>query len=426
MTGDRPVAIRFLHLVQDSPLMDGILARFDEMVAHNRYLFRTEKARYTFRNITRRDRVEVFAAADRELARVLADGDTYDVLVLHSLYAVDPDLLSVLPDRVRVWWISWGYDLYGPHLIDTELFGERTAALRRELGRNGMGGFFKKGDLRDLGETLFFHPRPFSLIHERLRKRLARRRETDAERGTRERTALHRAIGRITYCSTTLPEEYELLAPKAFFTPRYIPFNYVTHDLFDAGTVESAPFCDGDGILIGNSATFENNHADVLEHLRRAPLPGGRIVVPLSYGDPVYGDRITQLGRELFGDRFHPVLDFLPFPQYAALLRSCPTALFGHERQQALGAVLIALWNGSTVFLSPTSVIYRHLKNLGVDVLSLSDDLPRRTAPTLLPRDTLLARRRIISREYSSATRVARMHAAIERIAREIPSTLAQ
>ena len=51
MTGERVARLRFLHLVLDSPLMDGVMARFDEMVARNRYLFRTEKPRYTFKNI---------------------------------------------------------------------------------------------------------------------------------------------------------------------------------------------------------------------------------------------------------------------------------------------------------------------------------------------------------------------------------------
>lgn len=419
MTGERVARLRFLHLVLDSPLMDGVMTRFDEMVAHNRYLFRTEKGRYTFKNIKRRDRVEVFAAADRELARELADGQAYDVLVLHSLYAVDIELLPAIPAGIRIWWISWGYDLYNRHLIDIELFGARTAALRRELDRERKGGFFKKGDLRDLGDMLFFHPHPFALIGERLRKRLARRRETAAEREARERTATERAVGRITYCSTTLPEEYEILARKEFFTPREIPFNYVTHDLFDAATIPTAPFCEGNGILIGNSATFENNHADILDLLRRTPPPGGEIVVPLSYGDPTYSERISRLGNELFGARFRPVTEFLPFPQYAALLRTCPVALFGHERQQALGAVLIALWNGAKVFLSPTSIIYRHLKNLGATVFSMTDDLNRETLATPLPRDTVLANRAIVSREYSSETRIARMRAAIDRIERE-------
>lgn len=411
--------LRFIHLIVDSPFADAAMRFFDELTPRNRYLFSSDKPRITLKHIADPGRVELFACARRELETTLLDGDAYDVLVLHSLTVIDPRLLPAIPERVRVWWLSWGHDIYRQHLIDTPLLLDRTAALRRELARGG-ASFFKKDDLHDLFSILFHHRRPLTLIRERIEKRLALRREPVGAREAREKALLENAVRRVNYCSTVLPDEFDLLAAKDFFSARRLPFSYgLDRDLYPADAVDTAPLRDGNHILLGNSATYENNHADAFELLRSVSLPPeSDLVVPLNYGDDIYAREIARLGGEYFGVRFRPVRELLPFPRYAELLRSCSAALFYHERQQGFGTIALALWSGLKVFLSKNSLLYTHLKDRGYLVLSVQDDLNAEELAIPLPRDTVIAQRALLSEHYSRTALRKRLRESAEEIER--------
>lgn len=411
--------LRFIHLIVDSPFADAAMRLFDELTPRNRYLFSSDKPRITLKHIADPGRVELFACARRELETTLLDGDAYDVLVLHSLTVIDPRLLPAIPERVRVWWLSWGHDIYRPSLIDTPLLLDRTAALHRELARGGRS-FFKKDDLRDLFSILFHHRHPLAVIRERIGKRLALRNESAGARNAREKALLENAVRRVNYCSTVLPEEFDLLAAKPFFLARRLPFSYgLDRDLYPADAVATAPLRDGPHILIGNSATYENNHADAFDILRTVTLPpGSDLIAPLNYGDDAYAREITRLGGECFGTRFRPIRELLPFPRYADLLRSCSAAIFYHERQQGFGTVALALWNGLKVFLSKNSLLYTHLKKQGFLVLSVQDDLNAEELATPLPRDTVIAQRSLLAEHYSRAALRKRLRESVEEIER--------
>ena len=78
----------------------------------------------------------------------------------------------------------------------------------------------------------------------------------------------------------------------------------------------------GDSILIGNSATFSNNHLDVFDIIKNTT---SKIVVPLSYGAYDYQDykkRIIFEGNKIFKDNFLPIESFLTIKKYNKLLMS--------------------------------------------------------------------------------------------------------
>ena|GEM_PF-708485 len=413
--------LRFVHLIGDSPFIDTTMAQFNALTPHNRYLFVTDKTHYTFKYIKSHEQIELYACDRDALQRQLTDQAAYDVLVLHSLFTVDITLLRSIPDRISIWWISWGYDLYNRHLIDIELFHERTQALRRELGRQGTGKrFFKKDDLRDIISILFSRPRPASFLFGKLKERITLWRESPQQAAERTRSTLEEVIRRVNYCSTIIPDEFDRLSPKGFFTARRLPFNYpFDRDICRAEAIAEDPIAQGSGILIGNSASFENNHADLFEILRHIPLPEHDIVVPLNYGDRAYAREITRIGNECFGKRFRPLLDFMPFAQYTELLRSCSSAIFYHERQQAFGSVILTLWNGSKVFMSKSSILYHYLKKRGIVVFTIPDDLTAGSLATPLAREEVIANRTILSAEYSYAAIRTKMQTSIETIGKD-------
>lgn len=121
-------------------------------------------------------------------------------------------------------------------------------------------------------------------------------------------------------------------------------------------------------ILVGNSADPTNNHAEIFEKLMSYKDQNIQIVCPLSYGSAEYANQMTKLGKELFGDRFTPLLDFLSFDKYLELLGQIDIAVFAHKRQQGMGNTISLLGLGKKVFLRGDVTAWKFFQELGVKV----------------------------------------------------------
>lgn len=138
----------------------------------------------------------------------------------------------------------------------------------------------------------------------------------------------------------------------------------------------------GSSILLGNSASPTNNHIDVLQLIAAVDLGARRVIAPLSYGDQGYAAAVIEAGTELLGDNFVPITGFLPLDQYNELLADCGTVIMGHRRQEGVGNVLRALWQGARLVMDRRSPVLKHLRSRGVDVSSV-DELPAQGLPVL-------------------------------------------
>lgn len=104
-------------------------------------------------------------------------------------------------------------------------------------------------------------------------------------------------------------------------------------------------------IQIGNSADSSNNHLEVLEKLQIYKHMDIEIICPLSYGDKVYAKKVINKGKELFGDKFIPIVEFMPFDNYLDILAKIDIAIFNHKRQQAMGNITTLLGLGKKVYI---------------------------------------------------------------------------
>ena len=104
-------------------------------------------------------------------------------------------------------------------------------------------------------------------------------------------------------------------------------------------------------IQIGNSADPSNNHLDVLERLLPFRDQDIAIFAPLSYGSPEYARTVIEAGTTMFGEKFFPMTDFMPFDKYLAFLGKIDIAIFNHKRQQAMGNTITLLGLGKKVYL---------------------------------------------------------------------------
>lgn len=126
-------------------------------------------------------------------------------------------------------------------------------------------------------------------------------------------------------------------------------------------------------LLVGNSATPSNRHEYAFDLLSSLRLEGWRIVVPLSYGEAGYADKISSMGFKRFGERFEPLREFLPFEQYLQLLAEVNIGIFAHDRQQGMGNIITLLGMGKTIFMDPEVSSFELLADKGIEVKSVHD-----------------------------------------------------
>lgn len=282
-----------------------------------------------------------------------------DVLIVHYLGLPGAKLILRAPSRVLVVWSGWGGDYYDllPHGEQT-LLGDATRSLLLAIDRE------RSGRLRTM-------PRRIRSAVMRVRNRLV----VDP--------LLRRAIRRVNYFSAPIPEDFDVfkrLAPGKKHA-EYAQLNYASVER----TFSSGPaVVTGDAILVGNSASATNNHADVFDRLAKLDLGGRRIIVPLSYGDEIYRDAVIAYGRRLFGERFEPLIEYMAIERYNVVIGQCSVALMGHRRQQGVGNIAMLLLIGARVFIDRASPVLGHLKARGAYVSAL-DELANGSSAFLEP-----------------------------------------
>ncbi|WDL75209.1 TDP-N-acetylfucosamine:lipid II N-acetylfucosaminyltransferase [Helicobacter winghamensis] len=136
-------------------------------------------------------------------------------------------------------------------------------------------------------------------------------------------------------------------------------------------------------ILIGNSADPLNLHKDILNALKPYRDSNIELICPLSYGsDKEYQDEIIEYGKNIFGAKFKPLVEFMPLNVYLDLLSSLDIAIFAHKNQQAYGNIIQLLGMGKKVYMRKTTAYNEVLKNglkifdfdSGVDLCRIDDD----------------------------------------------------
>ncbi len=338
--------LNIVHCVTDEKFANNIVKLFDFLSdrCNSDYVYIKGRKSKKLQYIAENPNIEHLKI--EELMQRLSIG-RYDVLFLHNLRSLPLKYITHIPSNIKVVWLAWGFDIYsrvGAHpLIEVpNTYLPETSRLMKPT----MGEMFT--------ETC---------------KRLYKLFIQDG--------IMRKAVSRIDYFSGVIPEEYDMMRKNTFFHAQPIEFRYslpslnISLDLLD--TLEPVRGMD---ILVGNSGAATNNHVDIFKIISQVELGERKIYVPLSYsGTPRYRQTVKELGERLWGNRFVPLLDFLPAAQYRAIISSCGFRIFAHERQQAMGNVHIALRRGCKVFLSESSMTYRHQTGLGLKVYTIQHDL---------------------------------------------------
>ncbi len=176
------------------------------------------------------------------------------------------------------------------------------------------------------------------------------------------RASIRRARGILTLLPSDL-REVEKVSPKhGKWMMAAIPFmpraeNYLwRYSYRTRGTTR---------ILLGNSATTSNRHADMLIALSHFSGEDIEVIAPLSYGDAAYAERVIELGKELLGEKFIPLSSFMEIGAYEELLETIDIGVFNHNRQQGMGNINRLMMGGSKIYISPDSGMWEDFANEG-------------------------------------------------------------
>lgn len=126
-------------------------------------------------------------------------------------------------------------------------------------------------------------------------------------------------------------------------------------------------------ILVGNSATEENRHEEILNLLHRFSDKNIEVICPLSYGEDAVKTKVTALGKEMFGPKFHPVYEWMDSYDYNVFLSSIDIGIFGNDRQQGMGNIRALLCMGRKVYIRPGTSMFENYRNVGFKCYELDD-----------------------------------------------------
>ena len=330
--------IRFLHIIRDDKFAEGTIKEFDKKEQiESKYILFQKKAELKYL----KDNQRVIAYRDKKQFVKEIKSDDYDVLFFHSLSPVAYWMINYIPsDKVVIWW-AWGYDIYGG-VMGARLFVQLDGlkVQTKILSKNKNIKRFCRDFVGKMWiSSLFFKYR-------------------------------HKIIKRINYFEPVQNMDYRLMSEQVpGFSAKefYHYYGYYGEKPFSDRSTLKSP-----SILIGNSATLEENHVDVWESIKGVLPQKMKVIIPLSYGDKEYAQKVkARISATAFHIEF---LDtFLPSDEYFALVDNCAYAFFGSIRQHAMGNIYHALNNDIKVFLYKDSVMYGYLINMGFVVYAIED-----------------------------------------------------
>ena len=338
---------RILHFIPDDKFVDMIIDELDAFEGvSNRYCMYNRKSADEIKWHKHVDCVEFTPYGSEALEKRLSEcrAGEYDGVVFHSVPNEFPYFARNCGSVKKVF-VPWGHDIYGmmrfkDYLPETERFlrsNKACCSLKRRLGR----------PIRRLQHWL--STIPYFPLNRNVR--------TITEK--------------IDYIAPVLTEDVELFR-KAYpwsRMPEVIEFQYGYYNVEPSVGINRA----AGPILVNNSATATGNHVEVFRLLNDIGVRSD-LIVPLNYGDSsAYLDFVKEEGVKILGDRFKPILDFMPKDEYFKYISRCTHMVMGHNRQQALGNIIWGLSAGLKLFFWKRSPVYRQYKKMGFEIYSLDD-----------------------------------------------------
>jgi hypothetical protein len=270
-------------------------------------------------------------------------------VIIHTL---NEDLLELalnLSESIPLIWRSWGADLHDIIYPDLQPLLPRTLRLLN--------------DRNSLIESVFSKFRPvLDLINKK----------TGLSKSNLNKKL--EFLKRINCIATVTRTEFDLLIGQIpWLDAKYINFNY--RSLHRCEILKNTTELNQNIIMIGHSSFPYHNHADVFYQLSEFSNFTSTVMVPLSYGNALYRDKIISLGTRIFNSQAHYLVQFLPFEEYLKEISRCKVFILNSKVQSGGANVIYSLLLGLKVYLRKENPIYSDFKRAGIKLFSIQDEL---------------------------------------------------
>ena len=122
-------------------------------------------------------------------------------------------------------------------------------------------------------------------------------------------------------------------------------------------------------ILVGNSADPSSEHIATFNLLQKFKDENIKVFSVLSYGGTKnYIETVIQSGKNIFGNKFEPILEYMNFEDYLNFLGNIDICVFNHKRQQGLGNVYVLLALQKKVFMDSSISPFRYYRDLDIKI----------------------------------------------------------
>lgn len=345
-----------LHFVDDNIFINGAIQLF-EKYAPSQNIFIVNSDTSTVRNVVPSERIIVMRLMGlnnyTKIKKIVED-HKINFIYVHFLRGIKAVYINKIKENipVKTFWIFYGADLYD--------------LLYRDYGYQ----------LYDAAEIKKYNPvqeKAVSIVKKAIFYAVGK---------TTEKEAIMKFIGNLDYFCFWNTYDFELLKKYYKTGAAFIPFLY-----FNALSINHHPLSlkRKIRIVINNSASPTGNHITLLNKIHQIDTEQTieKLIVPLSYGNQVIREQTLKLGTQLFGDRFNPLVEFMPKDAYFKLFEEVSVAFFGARRQEAAGNIFQLLDRGVKIFLRNDNNMIDFLRDKGYRVFSFEDDL--NTCDDLLP-----------------------------------------
>ena len=302
----------------------------------------------------------------------------YRAIIFHALSFPKISFLSKLTklSGLKLIWILWGADLYSHlHLKGYKLLNYEPSML-------------------DINERILFYGGLKGFMLLQIKKVMKKRKCVLSN--------FEQAISKLDIVCA-YDEDFSLL--KKYFlnvSSKCLFYNYYPIEISLGEKLINRQVTENN-ILIGNSNAPTNNHYSAFQIIYNNKNISSKIIVPLSYGGSKgYRKFIIDKGKKMFGDKFTPLINFLPINDYYELLLTCGILIMPHLRQQAVGNIVIVLYLGAKVYLYEENSLYSFFNKIGVTVFSINKITNSPEEFSLLDQSTILRNRKIIEKYFST------------------------
>lgn len=349
----------FLHLVDDDKFIAGAMDIFNRTDPGSHLFIRivgpaSGPAKYIC-NV--RGIVEIKFNSP-QYTELMVDLEKYTAVFIHSFFSVyHIHTANKASSKAVLVWLFWGGEIWTLPRFRNRILLPRTRLLYHKhiivpwIQRN-----IKK-------YTSLFGPDRTKYTYFRKKKCSPLKLQSDLEQ----------AIRRVDYIIPVYEDDFHLLQQMIPCKAQQLKWNYPPPQPCE--TLESLRPT-STNILVGNSASYSNNHLELFRRLIKIKGHTGKVIVPLSYGDAQYRNDIIKFGKSILKERFCPLTEFLPYAAYLDTLCSCSAAFFNTRRQQAMGNILPLLYLGKRVFLREENPVYHFLVRNEIVVFSIQKDIP--------------------------------------------------